>query len=137
MLKGFISYAHADRDLCDMFFKQVNMLKHGRLAEFWADHGIEPGDPWEKVILDQLKQADICLFLISPDMDVTEHAGAQSKAVHELVGQRQIDIRGLLVLIGGLGRVVRPFVSTVAPAVARVTATLKASALVARSPGRL
>jgi hypothetical protein len=68
MRKGFISYAHADRDLCDMFFKQINMLKHGRIAEFWADHGIEPGDPWERVILDQLKQADICLFLISPDM---------------------------------------------------------------------
>jgi hypothetical protein len=68
MLKGFISYAHADRDLCDMFFKQINMLKHGRIAEFWTDHGIEPGDPWETVILDQLKQADICLFLISPDM---------------------------------------------------------------------
>jgi formylglycine-generating enzyme required for sulfatase activity len=69
-------------------------------------------------------------------LDVTEHAGAQSKAVHELVGQRQIDVRGLLVLIGGLGRVVRSFVSTVAPAVARVTAKLKASALALGRSGR-
>ena len=68
MLKGFISYAHADGDLCEMFIKQVNMLKHSRIAAFWADHGIEAGDPWEDVIMRQLKQADICLFLISPDM---------------------------------------------------------------------
>jgi len=51
MLKGFISYAHADSDLCEMFIKQVNMLKHSRIAAFWADHGIEAGDPWEEVIL--------------------------------------------------------------------------------------
>jgi len=37
MLKGFISYAHADSDLCEMFVKQVNMLRHSRIAAFWAD----------------------------------------------------------------------------------------------------
>jgi TIR domain len=51
-----------------MFLKQINMLKHGRIAAFWADHGIEAGDPWEAVILDQLKRAQVALFLISPDM---------------------------------------------------------------------
>jgi hypothetical protein len=44
------------------------MLKLNRIAAFWADHGIEPGDPWKDVILDQLKQAQVALFLISSDM---------------------------------------------------------------------
>jgi formylglycine-generating enzyme required for sulfatase activity len=69
-------------------------------------------------------------------LDVTDHASAQSRAAHELVGQRQVDIRGLLVVLGGLGRIVRSFVSTVAPAVARVTAALKSSAVALGRSGR-
>jgi hypothetical protein len=68
MLKGFISYAHADGELCDLFRRQINMLKLSRITAFWADHGIEAGDPWKEVILTQLKQAQVALFLISPDM---------------------------------------------------------------------
>jgi len=58
-----------------------------------------------------------------------EHAGAQSRAAHELAGQRQVDIRGLSHVIAGLGRIVRSFVSTLAPAVARVKWALKTLAL--------
>src|SRR5260370_37614639 len=68
MLKGFISYAHADRRLCNQLCKQLNLLKLSGLAAFWADHGIEPGDPWKDLILEQLEQAQVALFLISPDM---------------------------------------------------------------------
>jgi hypothetical protein len=68
MLNGFISYAHADGDLCDLFRRQIHMLKLSRIATFWADHGIEAGDPWKDVILTQLKQAQVALFLISPDI---------------------------------------------------------------------
>ncbi len=52
MVKGFISYAHADAadGLCDMFRKQLDMLKHSGIAAFWADHEIETGDPWKDVI---------------------------------------------------------------------------------------
>jgi formylglycine-generating enzyme required for sulfatase activity len=60
--------------------------------------------------------------------DVTVHAGAQSLVAHELAGQRQVDIRGLFHVIEGLGRIVRSFVSTVAPSVARVTRALKTAA---------
>jgi hypothetical protein len=68
MIKGFISYAHADRALCDRFRKQLNMLELSGIAAFWADHGIAPGDPWKDVILERLEQAEVALFLISPDM---------------------------------------------------------------------
>jgi formylglycine-generating enzyme required for sulfatase activity len=62
-------------------------------------------------------------------VDVTGHAAAQSIAAHQLAGQRQVDIRGLFHVIEGLGRIVRSFVSTVAPIAARVTRTLKTSAV--------
>jgi formylglycine-generating enzyme required for sulfatase activity len=65
-----------------------------------------------------------------------DHAGAQSRAAHELAGQRQVDIRGLFHVIGGLGRIVRSFVSTVAPAVARVTRAVKISAVTLGRSGR-
>jgi hypothetical protein len=72
MLRGFISYTHADADaddgVYDMLRKQLNMLEDNGIAAFWADHGIDAGDPWKDVILDQLKQAQVALFLISPDM---------------------------------------------------------------------
>jgi formylglycine-generating enzyme required for sulfatase activity len=65
-----------------------------------------------------------------------DHAGAQSRAAHELARQLQVDIRGLLHVIGGLGRIVRSFVSTVAPVVARVTRALKTSAVALGRSGR-
>lgn len=68
MLKGFISYAHADGELCDLFRKQIKMLELGGIAAFWADHGIAPDDPWKHAILRELEQAHVALFLISPDM---------------------------------------------------------------------
>src|SRR5215831_17445159 len=68
MLKGFISYAHADRHLCNQLCNQLNLLKLSGLAAFWADCGIEPGDPWKDVILEQLEQAQVALLLISADM---------------------------------------------------------------------
>jgi formylglycine-generating enzyme required for sulfatase activity len=67
---------------------------------------------------------------------VADHAGAQSRSAHALAGQRQVDIRGLFHVIVGLGRIVRSFVSTVAPVVARVTRALKTSALVLGRSGR-
>jgi hypothetical protein len=68
MLKGFISYAHDDYSLCNRFCRQLKLLEGAGIAAFWADHGIEPGDPWKDVILEQLEQAQIALFLISPEM---------------------------------------------------------------------
>jgi hypothetical protein len=65
-----------------------------------------------------------------------EHAGAQSRAAHRLVGERQVDIRGLSHVIAGLGRIVRSFVLTVAPAVARVMRALKRSAVAFGRSGR-
>jgi hypothetical protein len=96
MLKGFISYAHADGDLCDMFRKQINMLKLSRIAAFWADHGIEPGDPWKDVILDQLKQAQVALFLISPDMFWSDFI----RKVEWPLARRRMKVGHLLVIPG-------------------------------------
>jgi TIR domain-containing protein len=94
MLKGFISYAHEDGDLCDMFRKQLNMLKLSRIATFWADHGIEPGDPWKDVILDQLNRAEVALFLISPDMFWSEFI----KKVEWPLARRRMNAGKLLVI---------------------------------------
>lgn len=44
------------------------MLELSGIATFWADHGIEPGDPWRDIIIDKLNSSEVALFLISPDM---------------------------------------------------------------------
>jgi hypothetical protein len=68
MLKGFISYAHENDNLCEMFRKQLNLLELSDVVSFWSDHGVEPGDPWKSVIIEKLNQARVALFLISPDL---------------------------------------------------------------------
>jgi hypothetical protein len=94
MLKGFISYAHEDRELCDIFCKQLHMLELGRIASFWADYGIEPGDPWKDVILKQLTEADVALFLVSPDMFWSEFV----RKVEWPLARRRMNAGKLLVI---------------------------------------
>jgi hypothetical protein len=43
-------------------------LEGAGVAAFWSDHGIDPGERWKDAILRQLEQAEVALFLITPEM---------------------------------------------------------------------
>ena len=66
MVKVFISYSHEDKQFCDNLKKYLNQLAQcGHRIDVWADHGIKAGDEWDETILENLREADIILFLIS------------------------------------------------------------------------
>jgi O-acetyl-ADP-ribose deacetylase (regulator of RNase III) len=65
MLKGMISYAHEDADLCaELKGWLVGFEREGR-ATFWSDHAIDAGEQWHAAILDAMNAADVVLLLLS------------------------------------------------------------------------
>jgi formylglycine-generating enzyme required for sulfatase activity len=63
MVKVFISYSHDDKQFCDNIRKYLEQYIDS--IDVWADYGIKAGDEWDETILENLREADIILFLIS------------------------------------------------------------------------
>jgi WD40 repeat protein len=61
-MRLFISYAHANRKKVDELEKLLE--KAGN--EVWFDHELIGGDNWWQRILDQIEQADVFVFALSP-----------------------------------------------------------------------
>jgi serine/threonine protein kinase len=67
----FICYSHTDQKYREQFskFLQTDRLK-GAVTIF-SDAAIEPGDEWQKTILEQLRQATAALVLVSQDFMIS------------------------------------------------------------------
>jgi formylglycine-generating enzyme required for sulfatase activity len=66
-LRLFVSYSHQDKDRCAELGKYLEQLQDANLIEPWTDGQILAGDNWDDEILNNLRQADIILLLISID----------------------------------------------------------------------
>ena len=66
-LKLFVSYSHQDKDRCAELGKYLAQLQDAKLIQPWTDGQILAGDNWDDEILNNLRQADIILLLISID----------------------------------------------------------------------
>jgi serine/threonine protein kinase len=66
----FICYSHTDLKYREQFskFLQTDRLKGIRI---FSDAAIEPGDDWQKIILEQLRQATAALVLVSQDFMIS------------------------------------------------------------------
>lgn len=63
----FVSYSHDDIALRRELDKHLRTLKDARVINIWTDSDIMPGTEWERQILDNLKNAQIILLLVSAD----------------------------------------------------------------------
>ena len=63
----FISYSHADEDLCDEFLKMLRPTAQKRGLRIWSDHQIPIGAIWRDEIEQALAHARIAVLLVSPD----------------------------------------------------------------------
>lgn len=63
--KGFISYSHADREICRALYTALGALKE--TVKFWYDEQLQPGDPWKPEIAYHLKRSSIAIFITSRD----------------------------------------------------------------------
>ena len=66
-VKVFYSYSHKDEYFRDRFEVHMSGLKRKNIIEQWHDRKILAGEDWDNSISQNLKSADIILFLVSAD----------------------------------------------------------------------
>lgn len=64
-LRVFVSYAHEDAKLKEMFDLNLKVLAHQGLILTWTDKNLGGGEVWNQVIEDEMKSADVILFMVS------------------------------------------------------------------------
>jgi TIR domain len=69
----FIIYAREDKVYLDNLAKHLKMLEKNNIINVWCDQFIDPGERWEKAIVDNLDNAEIILILVSPDYYMSEY----------------------------------------------------------------
>ena len=93
-LKLFVSYSHQDKDRCAELGKYLAQLQDAGLIEPWTDGQILAGDNWDDEILNNLRQADIVLLLISIDFLRSKYIKSK-----ELVVAKERHARGETVIV--------------------------------------
>lgn len=73
-LKLFISYSHNDESYRKELETSLALLKRQDLVETWSDRMILPGKNWRHEISSNLEDADLILFLISPDFIASDYS---------------------------------------------------------------
>jgi|GEM_PF-2384444 hypothetical protein len=73
MIRVFFSYSNADDDDCNELEKHLKTLEHQNLIESWHNRRITTGDERPNRIDEELRRADIILFLISVDFISSKH----------------------------------------------------------------
>jgi hypothetical protein len=64
-LNFFYSYSHQDKEHRLSLEKNLSMLVRNNVIKQWHDGKITAGSPWEAKILENLKEADIVVFLVT------------------------------------------------------------------------
>jgi TIR domain len=72
-LRIFISYAHADEDVKDLFIRHLNNPARNRGWELWDDTQIKAGEVRDDVIREELKKADALVLLVTVDFLNSEY----------------------------------------------------------------
>jgi len=67
MLKGFVSYSHADAAVVEALKKHFDELERQGLIRFWTDQSTRGGAAWERKLAAELLRSDVVLILMSPD----------------------------------------------------------------------
>lgn len=69
----FISYSHKDKEHKEQLDTHLSLLKRNKIIDTWSDRCITAGEEWEKEIDKNLEDADIIIFLISPDFIASDY----------------------------------------------------------------
>lgn len=65
LLKGFISYSHLDREICEALYKALGPLNSK--IRFWYDRSLNPGDRPEEQIAYHLRRSQLAIFVTTPN----------------------------------------------------------------------
>ena len=61
----FVSYAHTDFRLVEIFKTNLDVIKADGLAEYWVDELIAPSTEWDTEIRGELESAQIIVLMVS------------------------------------------------------------------------
>ncbi|NJL74464.1 MAG: toll/interleukin-1 receptor domain-containing protein [Saprospiraceae bacterium] len=93
-VKVFISYSHKDEDYKDTLNTYLTPYERKGTIKIWDDRDILPGQIWDTEIKQAVLNADIVLFLVSPDFMASGYIdGVELKTAMEL------HVEGKMVLI--------------------------------------
>src|SRR5262249_19993821 len=97
----FICYSHTDQKYREQFSKFLQTDRLKQAVTIFSDAAIEPGDEWQKTILEQLQKATAALVLVSQDFMISPFI-------------QQVELRDLLAsyIRGGLRLFLVPVRST-------------------------
>ncbi len=71
--KVFISYSKSDEHYRNELEKHLSVLKRNGNISTWHDRKLLPGEKWDGKIKEEIKEADIILFLVSSDFLATDY----------------------------------------------------------------
>lgn len=71
--KLFISYSSKNTDFMKRLVTHLEPLKRNATIELWYDRMIEPGTKWDDSIKQEMRKADVIIFLLSPDFIATNY----------------------------------------------------------------
>lgn len=72
-VRVFISYSHRDEEFRKELDVHLSLLKRQNWIRAWDDRQVEAGTDWAKEIDDNLSNADLTLFLVSPDFLASDY----------------------------------------------------------------
>ena len=73
-MTAFLSYSHRDERYLRQLDIALSQLRRNGQISAWHDRKILPGDEWEHTIDERLDNADLILFLVSPDFLASDYA---------------------------------------------------------------
>jgi hypothetical protein len=88
--KIFISYAHKDKAYLDELEKHLQPWERKKKIMVWTDRDVTAGQEWGKEVKQRLGEAEIVLFLVSPDFLASDYINdSEIKAAVEKQKQNQ------------------------------------------------
>lgn len=93
-VKVFISYSHKDEPYKDTLNTYLTPYERKGIIKIWDDRDILPGQIWDTEIKQAVLNADIVLFLVSPDFMASGHIDSV-----ELKAAMELHIQGKMLLI--------------------------------------
>lgn len=83
-LRLFLSYAHEDAKLRDVFRLNLDLMKRDGLVDWWFDGKILPSAEWDAEIRHEIEQADVIVFLVSTALLASDYVqGVEMKLALE------------------------------------------------------
>ncbi|HOY08217.1 MAG TPA: toll/interleukin-1 receptor domain-containing protein, partial [Saprospiraceae bacterium] len=97
LAKIFIAYSHKDEQFREELEKHLKIFKRNGFIEIWTDRELMPGVEWNKEIIYELVNANIIIFLVSPDFLASDYI--YDIEVKKAISQHELGVSKIIPVI--------------------------------------